>query len=118
MRILIPLLFLAVSIDVNACTIVYSLKGLSQQSFERQTDRLGSHLRRQQITLVDLNNWYKQPPYKEVSGRERALLRKRYNMRKADNTAVLINEQGTVIKRYEDTVDLVDILLSCKRTKK
>lgn len=103
------------SVHAQQCTIVYSLNGLSHQSFNQQVNQLNPHLLRKEIRLIDMNTWQTELPHLPISGRERAKLRKQYVMPKTENSAVLLNKSNEVIDRYENTVDLVDIILSCTK---
>ena len=95
------------------CTIVYSLNGHSHSVFNEQIAHLSRHLTTKDVQLIDMNRWQNQHPHTPVSGRDRLLLRKRFVMGKGRNTAVVLNKQGVVLEGYEDTVDLVDLLLQC-----
>ena len=97
------------------CTIVYSLKGLSHQTFNQQINDLASHLKRLKIGLVDMNQWQDTSPHIRTSGREKALMRKKYVMSKFNNSAVVLDRHGDVISRYENTAELVDMIMRCKQ---
>ena len=95
------------------CTVVYSLNGLSHSIFNDQINHLSRHLDNKNVQLIDMNQWQSHHPHRAISGRDRALLRKRFVMQKNKNTAVIVNKFGTVIDRVEDTVNLVDLLMQC-----
>ena len=97
------------------CTVVYSLKGLSHQTFNQQISDLSSHLKRLKIGFIDMNQWQGAPPHLKVSGREKALMRKKYVMSKFNNSAVVLDRHGDIINRYENTVELVDMIMRCKK---
>ena len=97
------------------CTVIYSLTGISHQSLNTQIDRLSASIEKHNIRIIDMNTWQDTPPHFAVTGRQKRLMRKQYVMSKFKNTAVLLDSNENVISRYENTVDLVDLLLSCKR---
>lgn len=97
----------------HQCTIIYALDGVAHQSFNQQVDALQHHLKEKRVELIDINEWQSAPPHVSVSGREKALLRKRYALSFTDDNAVLLNANGVLVERYSNMVDLVDILLNC-----
>lgn len=97
----------------HQCTIIYALDGVAHASFNQQIHTLKHHLKEKRVELIDINEWQSSPPHVSVSGREKALLRKRYALSFTDDNAVLLNAHGRLVERYSNTVDLVDILLNC-----
>lgn len=95
------------------CTIVYALDGVAYDAFNQQIDTLERHLRFQNIGLIDLNQWQHGKPHLKVSGRERATLRKQYAFTSDEDNAVVLDKQGKLLRRYQSTVDLVDMMLTC-----
>ncbi len=97
----------------HQCTIIYALDGVAHDSFNQQIESLERHLKEKKVELIDINEWQSSPPHVAVSGREKALLRKRYALGFSDDNAVLLNARGKLVERYSNTVDLVDILMNC-----
>lgn len=95
------------------CTIVYALDGLAYAAFNTQITTLEQHLVWQNVGLIDLNQWQTQKPHIPTSGRKRAMLRRQFAFATNQDYAVLLDKQGKVLQRYESTVDLVDMLLTC-----
>lgn len=97
----------------HQCTIIYALDGVAHESFNQQVESLEHHLKEKKVELIDINDWQSSPPHVPVTGREKALLRKRYALSFSDDNAVLLNARGKLVERYSNTVDLVDILMNC-----
>jgi hypothetical protein len=95
------------------CTIVYSLERSADKYFNNGIDQLRVQINKKNIHFVDLNNWGKTPPHLDVSGRLRNLLRQQYDLKKSINQAVLVNDQGKMLNRYNGSVTLVNTLLDC-----
>lgn len=95
------------------CTIIYSLQRSAQQYFVDEVATLNEQLKRQDIHLIDLNNWFEQTPYLRISGRERSLLREQYQLPAAINQAVVLDSSGKEVSRYAGSVTLVTAILSC-----
>lgn len=96
-----------------SCTIVYSLKGAVNQSFNDEIGQLKSHITKQNIQFIDLNNWNKSLPHIELSGRLRNQLRKQYDLKSNVNQAIVLNKQGQVLSRYSRSLTLVSALFDC-----
>lgn len=99
------------------CTIIYALNGIAYESFNQQVSSLGPHLLTKKVDLIDLNKWQGLPPHIEVSGREKALLRKQFALQSYDDNAVLLDRDGKIVERFSNTVDLVEMLLRCNAVK-
>jgi hypothetical protein len=97
----------------HKCLAIYSLSGPSQTFFSQQVEQLKTQLLIKDIALMDLNSWYPEPPYLALSGRQKSLLRKTYNLPSQDNTAVLLDNKGQLIVRHQGTVDLINLMLAC-----
>jgi hypothetical protein len=95
------------------CTIVYSLERSADKYFNNRIAQLRVQINKKNIHFIDLNNWGKTPPHLDVSGRLRNLLRQQYDLKKGINQAVLVNDQGKMLNRYNGSVTLVNALLDC-----
>ncbi|MCY7296170.1 hypothetical protein [Alteromonas sp. a30] len=93
------------------CILYYRLEGLALKEFTTQKQQLGSHLHRKKIALINIKSWHKNG----LSGRERMHIQKRYDFPRRKDFAVLIDANGNKMKQYVDDVDLVSVLLDCKR---
>ncbi len=98
----------------KSCTIVYALNGLSYASFAQQIDALRPHIMNKRVALIDLNQWQTALPHIVLSGREKSMLRKHLQISRSQNTLVLFNKKGAVIRRYESGIDLVEALMTCE----
>jgi len=96
-----------------SCTVVYSLERLADKYFNNEIAQLSVQLNKKNIQFIDLNHWGKTPPHQDVSGRLRNLLRQQYDLKKGINQAVLVNDQGQILNRYNGSVTLVNALLDC-----
>jgi hypothetical protein len=96
------------------CTIVYSLKRSADKYFNDEISQLHAQINKKNIQLIDLNNWRKTPPHIEISGRFRHQLRKQFDLAKAVNQAIILNNRGQVLSRYTGSVTLVNALLDCR----
>jgi hypothetical protein len=96
------------------CTIVYSLERSAYKYFNSEIDQLRVQLNEKNIHLIDLNNWGNTPPHLNVSGRLRNQLRQQYDLKKGINQAVLVNEEGKMLNRYNGSVTLVNALIDCR----
>jgi len=95
------------------CTLVYSLERSADKYFNNGIAQLSVQINKKNIHFIDLNNWGKTPPHLDVSGRLRNLLRQQYDLKKGINQAVLVNDQGKMLNRYNGSVTLVNALLDC-----
>ena len=95
------------------CLLIYSLRSPSHTFFSQQVEQLKSQLLGQNIALMDLNSWHSEPPYLALSGRQKSVLRQAYNLPPQDTAAVLLDNKGQIIVRYQGTVDLVNLMLAC-----
>ena len=96
-----------------SCTVVYSLERLADKYFNNEIAQLSVQLNKKNIQFIDLNHWGKTPPHQDVSGRLRNILRQQYDLKKGINQAVLVNDQGKILNRYNGSVTLVNALLDC-----
>lgn len=95
------------------CTIIYSLERNAEQYFVDEVAQLSEQLKRQNIHLIDLNNWYYEAPYLSVSGRERSILREQFQLPVNINQAVVLDPMGNVVSRHVGSVALVSTILTC-----
>jgi hypothetical protein len=95
------------------CTIVYSLERSAEKYFNTEIDQLSVSINQKNIHFIDLNNWGKTSPHVEISGRLRNLLRQQYDLAQGVNQAVVINENGRLLRRYTGSVTLVNALIDC-----
>jgi hypothetical protein len=96
-----------------SCIIIYSLERNAEQYFVHEVAQLNDQLKRQNIQLIDLNNWYSDSPYLRVSGRERSLLREQFQLPAKINQAVVIDPSGKEIGRHVGSVTLVSAIMNC-----
>lgn len=106
---LISLTFKANALANARCTVLYSLHGNISENFEKQKQTLQSHIKRQEIQMLDLNDWHKTT----LSGRERNQLRKEFNLPRQGNHVAILNHKGKLIQNMSEHLDLVDIIMSC-----
>ncbi|WP_340677151.1 hypothetical protein [Paraglaciecola sp.] len=95
------------------CIIIYSLQRNAEQYFVHEVTQLSEQLKRQNIYLIDLNNWYNDAPYLRVSGRERSLLREQFQLLANINQAIVLNSSGQEISRHIGSVTLVNAIMNC-----
>lgn len=95
------------------CTIVYSLQRSADKYFNDEIAQLSTQINRKNIRFIDLNNWGKESPHIEVSGRVRHQLRQQFQLIEGVNQSVLVDDQGKMVSRYSGSVTLVDALLDC-----
>lgn len=96
------------------CTIVYSLERSADKYFNNEITQLSVQIDKKNIHFIDLNSWSKTPPHLDVSGRLRNQLRQLYGLKKDINQAVLVNNQGEMLNRYNGSVTLVNALIDCR----
>jgi hypothetical protein len=117
---LILFLFMPLMVEANttdfsqsSCTVIYSLKRSADQYFNNEVAILQNQLIRQNVQLIDLNQWRSAPPHLQISGRQRNQIRATYQLSNTANQAVVISPKGKVISRYTGSVTLVNALLDC-----
>ncbi|KXI30301.1 hypothetical protein [Paraglaciecola hydrolytica] len=110
----LPVLPVKATVEFSpTCTIIYSLQRNAESYFIDEVTQLDAQLKRQNIHLIDLNNWYYEAPYLSVTGRERSLLRERYQLPANTNQAVVLDSKGFEISRHTGSVTLVTLVLAC-----
>lgn len=109
--------FMSMANPAANCTVVFSASGGSYDTLQSQITLLSRHLRTKNVRLIDLNHWQTRWPYIPVSGREKAQMRRQFGFAQhgqhANAQAVLLNVDGEPIRRYSNTLDLVDMLMDC-----
>ena len=96
------------------CTVVYSLERSDYRYFNHEIVQLSVLINQKDIHFIDLNNWGKTPPHVGISGRLRRKLRQQYALKKGVSQAVLVNDQGDILNRYNGSVILVNALIDCR----
>lgn len=97
------------------CTIIYSLKPLTNQYFDQEINQLSALIQKQNVVFIDLNSWRDTPPYKVISGRKRNQIRKLFDLPKHTNQALIFNQKGELMNSYIGSVTLVNALLDCQK---
>lgn len=95
------------------CTIIYSLQRNAQEYLIEEVSQLSEQLNLHNIHLIDLNNWFYQTPYLRVSGRERSVIRERYQLPADINQAIVLDSSGKEVSRHTGSVTLVVAILTC-----
>ncbi len=99
--------------DAN-CTIIYSLKHSANSDFSQDIALLEREITKQNVALIDLNNWQKLPPHIQLNGRQRNQIRTTFDLPKDTNQAIVFNIKGQLVSRRTGSVALVNALLDCK----
>ena len=93
---------------------MYSLERSAEQYFNNKIAQLIVPINHKNILFIDLNNWGKTLPHIEVIGRLRNKLRQQYALKKGVNQAVLVNDRGEMLSRYDGSANLVNALIDCR----
>lgn len=108
----------ATIINEATCTVIYSLHGDIYADFEAQKQTLTPHLNRKKIAFRDLNGWgnngKSNAGTNALSGREKNKQRRKYNIPRNKNHAVILDHNGDMLTSISHNFDLVSILLRCQ----
>lgn len=103
----------AANTNAPSCLLIYSLQRSALDYVVEEAQQLNAELKRHNIALIDLNNWFQQAPYIAMSGREKRLLREQYQLPANQNQLIVIDDKGRELARFTGSVTLVSALLSC-----
>lgn len=101
-------------LENSNCAVVYSLYGVTQMRFQEQREQMQPHLKRLRIRLYDLNDWqYHVTP---LSGRERQVIRRTYDLRPREDNALMLFVNGELLVHQQRDIDLVSLVMTCAQT--